>query len=194
MKHLDFKQPVFGSNYLELTIMPLYGLIPAPGFVKIWFTKGGCDKFLRIFDVAKAQVAQQLRQGRMAHDNDFNQRIRNGFFANSNAYQDPNDPTYVYVQQPEATFQNTNQFLGDQQYYNTMHGAPAGQQPPLPPGFTETSNQPQPQPAPQEPKPFAKPTGGDHTQTQTQPHQPTPTPTNQGPFSGQGVSIGNLLN
>ena len=72
MRGLDFKQPVFGSNFLQLTINPLYNLIPGPADIKIWFTKGGCDKFLRIFDVAKAQVATQLKQGRMAHDNDFN--------------------------------------------------------------------------------------------------------------------------
>ena len=204
MKNLDFKQPVFGSNYLELTIMPLYGLIPSPGIVKIWFTKGGCDKFLRIFDVAKAQVATQLKQGRTAHDNDFNQRIRNGFFANNAAYQDPNDPSYVYVQQPPNTFQNTDQYLGDQTYYNNMHGqgsqpgqqggAQSGQQPPLPPGFLSESQQP--------PKEHAK-QGNQHSpQTQTQPlpneqqgHvQPQQNPyQQQNPFQGQGVSIGSLL-
>lgn len=157
MRHLDFKQPIFGSNYLELTVMPLYGLIPAPAGVKIWFTKGGCDKFLRIFDAAKSQVASQLKAGRMAHDNDFNQKIRNGFFANNSAYQDPNDPTFVYVQQPEATFANTQQYHGDAQYYQAMnqnypqHQAPgpqAGGQ--LPPGFVNA------QPA----NPHVQPFGG----------------------------------
>jgi hypothetical protein len=161
MRHLDFKQPIFGSNYLELTVMPLYGLIPAPAGVKIWFTKGGCDKFLRIFDAAKSQVASQLRAGRMAHDQDFNQKIRNGFFANNSAYQDPNDPTFVYVQQPEATFTNTQQYYGDAQYYQTMnhnypqHQPPQGaQQPapqfPTPPGFANA----------QPPNPHAQPFGG----------------------------------
>jgi hypothetical protein len=125
MRNLKFEQPIFGSNYLDLQINPLYGLIPAPGHVKIWFTKGGCDKFLRLFDVAKGQVAQQLKQGRMAHDNDFNQKIRTGFFANNNAYQDPNDPTYVYVQQPEYTFAGTNTYLGNDQYYNNMQAGPS---------------------------------------------------------------------
>lgn len=172
MRHLDFKQPIFGSNYIEMTIMPLYNLIPAPGQVKIWFTKGGCDKFLRIFDVAKAQVATQLKSGRMAHDNDFNQKIRNGFFANSSAYQDPNDPTYVYVQQPNHTFSNTNQYLGNQDYYHQ---------------FQQPNNQGTHQPQQQPNVPQQHQTGGPIGNNQMNNNYPT-----TGSFQGNGVSIGSI--
>lgn len=63
MRKTDFKQPIFGSNYLYFQVLPLYNLIPATGTVKIWFTKGGCEKFLKIFDVAVNQVAAQMRSG-----------------------------------------------------------------------------------------------------------------------------------
>lgn len=179
MRHLDFKQPIFGSNYLEMTIMPLYGLIPAPGFVKIWFTKGGCDKFLRIFDAAKAQVAAQLKSGRMAHDENFNQRIRSGYFANNSAFQDPSDPTFVYVNQPEQTFQNTNQYYGDQQYFNNMQGQQIGGQQANQYGGQQQQGSPVP-------PGFANP----------QPHQFNQGPQMQhpsGPYQGQGVPIGGTL-
>jgi hypothetical protein len=169
MRDLDFKQPIFGSNYLELRVLPLYGLIPAPASVKIWFTKGGCDKFLRIFDAAKAQVASQLRAGRMAHDQDFNQKIRNGFFANNSAYQDPNDPTFVYVQQPEHTFTNTQQYYGDQTYYQNMN-----------------PNYPQPNAQPQVNPQFPTPPGFPNAQ----PQGPN---FNQQPFPGQGHPIGTII-
>lgn len=176
MRNLKFEQPIFGSNYLELTVMPLYGLIPAPAGVKIWFTKGGCDKFLRIFDAAKAQVASQLRAGRMAHDQDFNQKIRNGFFANNSAFQDPNDPTFVYVQQPEATFANTQQYYGDNNYYQTMN-----------------QNYPQPQPQQNHPQP-PQPLPGS-PQFPTPPGFTNPQPPNPHvqPFGGHGMPIGKLF-
>jgi hypothetical protein len=67
MRHTDFKQPIFGSNYLKFTILPLFNLIPAQGEVKIWFTHGGCEKFLKIFDIACNQVASQLKSGMKTH-------------------------------------------------------------------------------------------------------------------------------
>lgn len=202
MRKLDFKQPIFGSNYLELTILPLYNLIPQPGTVKVWFTKGGCDKFLRIFDVAKEQVATQLRSGRMAHDNDFNQRIRSGHFANNQAYQDPNDPTYVYVEQPaNTTFGSTNQYLGDQAYYNNMAGAPAA--PVYNPNTSGNPNQPRTPAYPQAPNPTASPQGQPIGGGTNYPQAPSQDPVYNGPapalqtpgtpftpFSGAGYSIG----
>lgn len=126
MYKLDFKQPIFGSNYLEMYCKPLYNMIPKDAYIKVWFTEGGCDKFLRIFDVARKQVREQLRQGRTYHDNTYNQQIAQGFF-NNQAYHDPNDPTVVYTNQPKETFSNTTQFHG-QNYYQ-----PAGMQQPQQP-------------------------------------------------------------
>jgi hypothetical protein len=44
-----FEQPIFGSNYLELQLKPFYNLIPGITTVKLWFTSGGCQKFLKCF-------------------------------------------------------------------------------------------------------------------------------------------------
>jgi len=115
MYKLDFKQPIFGSNYLELYCKPLYGMIPAEAYIKCWFTEGGCDKFLRIFDTARAQIREQLKAGKTYHDNSYNQQIASGFFS-GNAYHDPNDPTVVYTNQPKETLSNTTDFIGENYY------------------------------------------------------------------------------
>lgn len=65
IKKPDFKQPVFGSNYLKFDIDPLYNLLPGEAEVKLWFTQGGCDKFLRIFEYVSKEVYQQKKSGRM---------------------------------------------------------------------------------------------------------------------------------
>ena len=56
IKKPDFKQPIFGSNYLEFKVDPLYNLLPNQAEVKLWFTQGGCDKFLRIFEYVSKEV------------------------------------------------------------------------------------------------------------------------------------------
>lgn len=125
MYKLDFKQPIFGSNYLELYCKPLYGMIPSDAYIKCWFTEGGCDKFLRIFDTARAQVRQQLKNGKTYHDNSYNQQIASGFFS-GNAYHDPNDPTVVYTNQPQETLSNTNNFVGNNYYVPPNQQQPTG--------------------------------------------------------------------
>jgi hypothetical protein len=198
MKDLDFKQPIFGSNYLQLTSKPLYNMIPDLAHVKMWFTEGGCDKFLRIFDVARKQVVTQLRAGRTHHDNTYNQQIQTGHFG-GNAYHDPNDPTVVYTHQPKETLQNTQNFMGNN-YYNPggqaqqpQQGQPPQQAPPPQhqggfqgQGMTLGSNQqPQhpPAPAPNHNYPDAPPPnhdypdapppnqGGNNFYPEGQPHQ-----------------------
>lgn len=118
MFKLDFKQPIFGSNYLEMYCKPLYNMIPAEAYIKVWFTEGGCDKFLRIFDTARKQIREQIQRGKTYHDNTYNQQIAQGYF-NNQAYHDPNDPTVVYTNQPQETFSNTQQFYGEN-YYQPM--------------------------------------------------------------------------
>ncbi len=44
-----FEQPIFGSNYLEAHVKPLYNLLPGVSQVKLWFTSGGCTTFLKCF-------------------------------------------------------------------------------------------------------------------------------------------------
>jgi len=172
MFKLDFKQPIFGSNYLELYCKPLYGMIPAEAHIKVWFQEGGCDKFLRIFDTARSQVRDQLKAGKTYHDNNYNQQIAQGFFS-GNAYHDPNDPTVVYTHQPQETLSNTQQFYGDNYYQGTNY--PEG------PGGIEMQNQP-PQP-PQQGYPQQPQQGYPGPQQGYPQQQPGPYP--NGPQPGQ---------
>lgn len=127
MREIDFKQPIFGSNYLTFKQKSLHGMLPADGVVKLWFTNGGCEKFLKIFELATQQVTNQIRNGQRSHAQSFNQQIQNGFFANSTAYQDSNDPSHVYVTQPEQTMGNTDEYYGTN-YFNMEPPAQQQQQ------------------------------------------------------------------
>lgn len=174
MYKLDFKQPIFGSNYLETYCKPLYNMIPHDAYIKIWFTEGGCDKFLRIFDVARKQVVTQLKNGKHYHDNTYNQQIQNGYFGGQ-AYHDPNDPTRIYTTQPQETFNNTPNHLGDN-YYQQNQVAQAGQNPQMP------NQQPQ---YPQNPQ------MQEQQQQQQQGNYNYPdAPQQNTQFPGQGVTLG----
>ena len=59
IKKPDFKQPVFGANYLKFDVLPLYGLLPDKAEIKLWFMSGGCDKFLRIFEYVSKEIHKQ---------------------------------------------------------------------------------------------------------------------------------------
>ena len=81
----DFKQPIFGANYLQLICLDA-------STISFSFTSGGCDALLpvlyRLFDAADKSnpsliVTQVLQQ-----------RSRNVAFV------DPNDPSVFYVTQP----------------------------------------------------------------------------------------------
>lgn len=37
-----FCQPIFGSNYWEGSVKPLFNSLPGDTHFKIWFTEGGC--------------------------------------------------------------------------------------------------------------------------------------------------------
>merc|ERR1712032_79909 len=76
MRKIDFKQPIFGSNYLYFELLPLFQLLPAKGVAKIWFTQGGCEKFLKIFDIVTNQVEAQIKRGQYSHTPQFNQQIQ----------------------------------------------------------------------------------------------------------------------
>ena len=38
----SFKQPVFGANYWEGSVKPLFNSLPQDAHFKIWFMEGGC--------------------------------------------------------------------------------------------------------------------------------------------------------
>ncbi|KOB87654.1 hypothetical protein PFDG_05542 [Plasmodium falciparum Dd2] len=87
-----FEQPVFGLNYLSGIIKPL---IDHPNSLKsackwnLVFLNGQCSSFLNIF----FKVFEAAKKNRpLVGLNEFNEQ----FFSNSNAYVDPNDPTFFY--------------------------------------------------------------------------------------------------
>ncbi|CAD8192291.1 unnamed protein product [Paramecium pentaurelia] len=107
-----FQQPIFGSNYLEGNVDPLYNLLPGKTHFKLWFKAGGCDKFLKILVSILTQIRRQRGSGQRVPD----ARMMENFARNqSQAFIDPNDPSVIYVQQPH---------LNQQSYGNTTWGIP----------------------------------------------------------------------
>ncbi|GIX65045.1 arabinogalactan protein, putative [Babesia caballi] len=96
--HVDdprFRQPIFGSNYLEGSIRPLLTAenpLRNTGKFYIYFN-GGCGMFLQGFFMYYARVRNNPAFTASAHP-----------FANApearSAFVDPNDPTQVYLSQP----------------------------------------------------------------------------------------------
>jgi hypothetical protein len=100
-----FQQPIFGANYIEGHVRPLYNLIPCDGRFKFWFMSGGTGTFLPLFyDLAK-QVRRSRNRG---PDPRFVEAVSRGNLRNV-AYVDPNDPTVIFVQQPPPAPQMTQQ-------------------------------------------------------------------------------------
>ncbi len=101
-----FSQPIFGANYLSVTVLDWTPGAPVSANVRITFNKGGCSTFLRFFlelmglvhasrerdaAVAAAQEAAHARGVLLGAT--LRQQI-------SQAYVDPSDPSVVYVSQP----------------------------------------------------------------------------------------------
>jgi len=93
----DFKQPIFGANYMEGHVNPIItATSPVTGPTKwyLTFNRGGCNTFLRAFfpllrsainatgNVSALGIIGNLHQGQSA------------------AFVDPSDPSIVYVSQP----------------------------------------------------------------------------------------------
>lgn len=113
LRKKDFKQPIFGSNYLKFDCLPLYNLLPGRCHIKLWFTEGGCDKFLKIFSYVDKQIGEEIKSGRMS--NRLGTSYNSGQFSQQFGYQDPSDPTVIITQQPQVfnPNMNSNEFLGN---------------------------------------------------------------------------------
>ena len=96
----SFEQPIFGANYIKGTCKPLLNL---PGDVnfKIWFMEGGCGTFAPAY----LKMVHSMRVNRRI-DQNTQRNIANGTY-NKTAYVDPNDPSIIYLQQPQVV-QNMN--------------------------------------------------------------------------------------
>lgn len=91
-----FQQPIFGANYVEGNVQPLYGLIPSDAHFKLKFMSGGASTFLKLF----YNIAHQIRHNRgRGPDQRFLETVSSGRLREA-AYMDPNDPSVLYVSQP----------------------------------------------------------------------------------------------
>lgn len=127
-----FEQPVFGANYLTFVVKPISYTLPQDATVKLWFSKGGCERFLKIYEHVSKQVYEQKRAQRM--NNNLYNNWATGFFQNNNAFIDPSDPTVIVTEQPPV-FNPQNQFIGENIYVNPNTNYPdlgPNVQPPAP--------------------------------------------------------------
>lgn len=122
--HEKFNQPIFGANYISGTVQPLYGLIPCPAIFKFWFMSGGTGTFLPMFYNIVEQIRRRRASGNHGPDPRFVECVAAGNLQNV-AYVDPNDPSVIFLQQPQSPQPPSNN-VG---YY---FPAPGATQPPPP--------------------------------------------------------------
>ena len=101
MKQEKFNQPIFGANYISGHVLPLYNLIPCPANFKFWFMSGGTGTFLPLFYNIVDQIRKRRQHGNHGPDPRFIECVANGNLRNV-AYVDPNDPSVIFIQQPNV--------------------------------------------------------------------------------------------
>lgn len=126
MSRERFKQPIFGANYINGKVEPLYGLIPCPAEFKFWFMSGGTGTFLPLFYNTTDQIRKRRDQGHAGPDPRFIQCVAAGQLRNV-AYVDPNDPSTIFVQQPQQVNTQAQQGVN---YYFPGAQIPPAQAPP----------------------------------------------------------------
>lgn len=103
LKEEGFKQPIFGSNYITGVCKPLFNILPGDVKFKIWFMQGGCGTFVPAF----LNMVNSLRKNQnKGHDHKLMNTIIAGQFAKT-AYIDPNDPSVIFLEQPEVIYFKT---------------------------------------------------------------------------------------
>jgi len=98
LKSEEFKQPIFGSNYITGVCKPLFNILPGDTKFKLWFTEGGCGTFAPSF---LNMVTSLRRNNNRGHDQKLMNIIVSGQYAKT-AYIDPNDPSVIFLEQPEV--------------------------------------------------------------------------------------------
>ena len=121
MRDFKFKQPIFGSNYLQFEVKPLFQLLPDIAKIKLWFTHGGCDRFLRIFETVSKDVHRQRKEGKLSKN--MQKNWENGMFNKNKGFQDPSDPTTIFTTQPPV-FNKNMDFIGNNVYMDKDIGYP----------------------------------------------------------------------
>ena len=107
----DFKQPIFGANYICGNCKPLMNALPGMIKFKIWFMEGGCGTFAPTFLKMCRNVNRS--KNRSVDQNVINQIQQGQYKA---AYVDPSDPSIMYLQQPQVNMSGYNM----QQYSSVM--------------------------------------------------------------------------
>lgn len=95
----DFKQPIFGSNYLRGMCKPLFNLLPGNIKYKIWFT-GGIGTFVPTY---MSFLESIKRNGFKGPEAKLFNSVVSGDFAKK-AFIDPNDPSVIYLEQPNVSY------------------------------------------------------------------------------------------
>lgn len=98
----SFKQPIFGSNYIGGYCKPLLNTLPGDTEFYIYLTEGGCGTLVPAFMNILSNVRKNNNKG---PDSKFLNSVANGVFAKS-AYIDPNDPSTIYLEQPQQINNN----------------------------------------------------------------------------------------
>jgi WW domain-binding protein 2 len=100
----EFKQPIFGANYIGGICKPLFNILPGDIKFKIWFMEGGCGTFAPAFLNMVHSMRKNQNRG---IDQKMMNVIVSGQFAKT-AYIDPNDPSVIFLEQPDIPNQNVN--------------------------------------------------------------------------------------
>jgi len=97
MQNPHFRQPIFGANYLDGHVAPKVTApnpIAGTAYWSLTFNKGGCGTFLPIFYRILGETNQPGTQSQ------FIQGAQAGQLSQM-AYVDPNDPSVLYITQPQ---------------------------------------------------------------------------------------------
>ncbi|CXI69874.1 conserved Plasmodium protein, unknown function [Plasmodium berghei] len=102
--NVNFEQPIFGLNYLSGVVRPLVdhpNSLSSPCKWNIIFLNGQCSNFLNYFFKAYEAAKKNKTLGSLSEFNDH-------FFSSNNAYIDPNDPTFIYINEPISESMNNS--------------------------------------------------------------------------------------
>ncbi|SCN61636.1 conserved Plasmodium protein, unknown function [Plasmodium chabaudi chabaudi] len=111
---VNFEQPVFGLNYLSGIVRPLVehpNSLLSPCKWNLFFLNGQCSNFLKYFFKVYEAAKKNKTFGSL---NEFNEH----FFSSNNAYIDPNDPTFIYINEPISENMNN---LSQNHYINNQN-------------------------------------------------------------------------
>lgn len=95
----EFKQPIFGANYLTGKVAPVPGRgLPSLATFKLTFNHGGFSTFLRLF----FGVMEHYRIRDLVARRTWMDTRAQAFISESSAFVDPSDPSVLYLSQPES--------------------------------------------------------------------------------------------